>query len=362
MLESKEIRIVALSKYLPEGESLEQHIKKIVSEKKPVNIMYDRSNSFDPNCVVAKIGSDAIGLVNKDDIRYVEQLLTKGQAFAKLKFKDLYDDGNSQPILKYSAVIDLEEVPKILPGEDWAKWTYNFPLIKKIDEWDSVDYLADMLTESLVESGDITTETEKIAEELIKAMHFDISVETTKKIENLTFLLEHLPSKGAAELRNRLQRASTGRRSQKTCMEKVPNWYVDLLRSDESTELWYKLSNRIKADKNITTDRIPDEALIDTLSELNANLVQLPYDLNIHIDNIAEIYAKAFYSNIPKDKLRELFSALILREWLRMLLKLQDNIAVTNLFICRDFIVTGGVVKFQDIISDGGTKIVLPQS
>lgn len=360
MLVSKEIRIVALSRYLPEGDTLEKHIERIVNEKRTVNIMYDRSNSFDPNCVVAKIGSNVIGFVNSDDIRYIEQLLKKGVAFAKLKYKGLYDDGNSQPILKYSALIDLEDVPKILPGEEWAKWTYNFPLINKIDDWDSVDYLADMLTEYLAESGDITPEIEDITEQLIKAMHFDISVETTKKIENITFLLEHLQSEKALVLKNNLQRASTSRRSQNTCMNKVPNWYVELLRSDESTELWYKLSNRIKGDKNITTNKISDVDLKDTLSELNSNLVQLPYDLNIHIDNIAEIYAMAFYSNIPKDKLKELFSALILREWLKLLLEVQELTEIKNLFLCRDFIISGGVVKIGDIIEKGATKIVNP--
>ena len=346
---AKEIRIIALDIHLSE-ESFSEELRMIAEEMMPLSIVLE-PNSYDSTCIAAKIGTKTIGVVNRDDKRYVIQLLTNGVAFDSLRFLSLHQKENETPIIRCTAWIDLEKVEPITEGEEWSSWNYEFPVIERISDWNNVDYVAGLLERAIMDSNSKPQTIDNLVEQLTSYTRFDISVETTIAYENLAFMLEMNSSEQNALRKHILQRASTERRTKRTHEEKLPDWWNMCLASPEAKNLRDTFSSLIKEKYGITDAVIPTETYLIEGKLLEQNLQKLPYGLYEHISSLGELYHRVFYRNIPRKKLKELLSALVLKDWLDKMNSNNQGVGNTYYYVGRDYIQHG------DNIYPGGTKV-----
>ncbi|MCQ2220451.1 MAG: hypothetical protein MJZ12_03605 [Prevotella sp.] len=346
---AKEIRIIALDIHLA-GESFSEELEMIAEKKMSVSIVLE-PNSYDSTCIAAKIGTKTIGVVNKDDKRYVMQLLSNGVAFDSLRFHSLYKKDNETPIIRCTAWIDLEKVEPITAGQEWSEWNYKFPVIERISDWSNVDYIAGLLERAIMDSNSETKTIDDLVEQLTSYTRFDISVETTIAYENLAFMLEMHDTEQNAQWKHRLQRASTERRTKRTHEEKLPDWWNMCLASPEAKDLRDCFASLTKEKYGITDAVIPTETFLKEGKLLEQNLQKLPYGLYEYTDSLGELYHRVFYRNIPRQKLKELLSALVLKDWLDKMNSSNQGVGNTYYYVGRDYIQNG------DNIYPGGTKV-----
>ena len=327
MLVRKEIRIVGLGFCKPDGMTLQDWVEGL--KDKSCFISYDRTNEFDSNCMVARVDGDAIGNVNADDQRFVEPLLVNA-AFTECEYKECYYTDSGNAILRYTIIIDLEDVSRFLPGEAWNDWSYDGELMPVIEDWKGVEFHLALLKRQLVMS--VTPDrmvVEMCLDAIEKSSLNDLSYETTNDLMDLSFMMEMNSSPYCAEWKNRIQQISTHRRSRRVVSASINRWYQNLLKGEEvrrMLELYNKTLMLRCKHENITDTR---PLLKEEFDKVDCCLENLPYRLYNSIEDFDTLYRQAFYTKIPRAKLLELFSACILRFFLKDLLINNGSLAQT---------------------------------
>lgn len=327
----KEIRGVALLKFLPSGVDLTAWLDNIQAKRHKAVIRYLKDNPCDSTCMVMSVDNVDVCYVNSDDKRFVKPLIDKsGYGECEADFMEVYRPENGTPILRYTIVVDLEEVEKIRPGEEWDNWDYTGPLLLSIGNINNAWHYANCIKKAIVSGTEgICDTTTALIDDFAEATLIDMSVETTQLYDDLLFLLETNRRSVWREYINMLQHASTVRRTDNKRKAFIENWWPKFLESDVVNRLCQKFAADIAKKGNMLSPKVNKK----NLEELNLALRRLPYDLYMYVDNLRDMWSVVYYTQIPRDKFHKLLSALALRERLQRAVSKKVPFVVNNLTI-----------------------------
>ena len=327
----KEIRGVALQKFLPSGVDLTAWLDNIQAKRHKAVIRYLKDNPCDSTCMVMSVDNVDVCYVNSDDKRFVKPLIDKsGYGECEADFMEVYRPENGTPILRYTIVVDLEEVEKIRPGEEWDNWDYTGPLLLSIGNINNAGHYANCIKKAILSGTEgICDTTAALIDDFAEATLIDMSVETTQLYDDLLFLLETNRRSVWREYINMLQHASTVRRTDNKRKAFIENWWPKFLESDVVNRLCQKFAADIAKKGNMLSPKVNKK----NLEELNLALRRLPYDLYMYVDNLRDMWSVVYYTQIPRDKFHKLLSALALRERLQRAVSKKVPFIVNNLTI-----------------------------
>lgn len=353
----KEITIVRIKDYVPEGMTLEEHLDIVEREALPVTISFDPTNTHDKEAKCATLPTgEVLGLVNSDSHRYIKAMMEKNDRHTCAgQFVEVVRREGHTPVIVYKVLINLEEVEKLKAGEDWNLWDTDLPVCSHFGDMDSVHRLATLLTNDFLTGEDKPYYTVLI-EKLEKASLYDMSVETTIAYDDICFLLESNRTANMKIYKNLLQHATTVRRTDRMRKSFVEKWWPEVLESDPIVGMWNEymktlcVQNKIKADGKISQKLVKAE-----LERIDENLKRLPYKLYFSIGNVADLFSGMFYTKIPRQKQKKLLSVMALKYKLE---EIQDkkSIRVNNLFVNGG--VSFGSANIGDVLNDNAMKIV----
>lgn len=323
MLIRKEVRIVGIPYNIPATVAdPHKYVEDIAAKREQCTISYDRTYKDDPTCQKGTIGRKKIGAVAYEDKKYVKPLLDMSPTHTyKADFMELYWDEEMNPVLRYRVCVDLCDVKKELPGEYWKDWHYHGLVRVAVEEWDNLEYMIAMLRASL--TGGVTEdmmETDDMIRDIARMCKQDICMETTSAIEELCFMLEMNRDAESDRLKKRLQSASMSRRSKKHRIEFAEKWWPSFCTGKASVSLLNTFCMRLKAKYNIMDNDNCLEYLKKEYVIIENDLQALPYNLYDHIEQPAMLFFVAFYKLIPREKMVDMYSAMLMRHWMQQIL------------------------------------------
>ena len=188
----KEIRGVAIQRFLPSGMDLTAWLDHIEAKRHRAVIRFQKDNPYDSTCMVMSVDDVDVCYVNSDDKRFVKPLIEKsGCEECMADFLEVYRPENGTPILRYTVVVDLDDVEKIVPGEEWSEWDYTGPLLLSIGKINNAEHYYNSIKKAILGGTDgICDATARLIDEFVEATLIDMSIETTKLYDDLLFLLE----------------------------------------------------------------------------------------------------------------------------------------------------------------------------
>ncbi len=327
----KEIRGVALLKFLPQGMELTAWLDNIQAKRHKAVIRYQKDNPRDKTCMVMSVDDVDVGYVNSDDKRFVKPLIDRsGCGECEADFMEVYRPEGGTPIVRYTVVVDLDDVEKILPGEEWDNWDYEGPQLLSIGNINNAGHYANSIKKAILSGTEgICDATASLIGVFAEATLIDMSVETTKLYDDLLFLLETRQRNVWREYINMLQHASTVRRTDNKRKAFIENWWPEFLESDVVNRLCQKFASDIAKEGKMLIPKV----IKKYLEELNLALRRLPYDLYMYVDSLEDMWSVLYYTQIPRDKFHKLLSALALRERLQRALAKKAPLIVNNLTI-----------------------------
>lgn len=327
----KEIRGVALQKFLPSGVDLTAWLDNIQAKRHKAVIRYLKDNPCDSTCMVMSVDNVDVCYVNSDDKRFVKPLIDKsGYGECEADFMEVYRPEDGTPILRYTVVVDLDDVEKIVPGEFWSKWDYTGPLLLNIGKINNAEHHYNAVKRAILSGTDgICDATAKLIDEFVEATLIDMSVDTTKLYDDLLFLLETNKRSVWREYINMLQHASTVRRTDSRRKAFIENWWPEFMVSEAVNRLYQKYMADMARQGKIVGKEVNSQYL----EELNTALRGLPYDLYMYVDNLKDLWSVVYYTQIPRDKFHKLLSALALRDRLQMTVNGNMPFVVNNLTV-----------------------------
>lgn len=325
----KEIRGVAIQRFLPSGMDLMAWLDNIEAKRHKAVIRYQKDNPCDSTCMVISVDDVDVCFVNADDKRFVKPLIEQsGCEECEADFLEVYRPENGTPILRYTVVVDLEDVEKIEPGEEWSNWDYNGPQLLSIGKINNAEHYANAIKKAIARGTDgICDATARLINEFVEATLIDMSIETTKLYDDLVFLLETRQRSVWREYIEILQHASTVRR--KDCRRKafIENWWPEFLEGEAVNRLCQKFAAEIAREGKM----LGGPVIAQYLEELNITLRRLPYDLYMYVDSLKDLWSVVCYTHIPREKFHKLLSALALRDRLQRAVDGKMPLIVNNL-------------------------------
>lgn len=329
----KEIRGVAIQRFMPSGMDLTAWLDHIEAKRHRAVIRYQKDDPYDSTCMVMSVDDVDVCYVNSDDKRFVKPLIEKsGCEECMADFLEVYRPENGTPILRYTVVVDLDDVEKIVPGEEWSEWDYTGPLLLSIGKINNAEHYYNSIKKAILGGTEgISDATARLIDEFVEATLIDMSIETTKLYDDLLFLLETRQRNAWREYINMLQHASTVRRTDNRRKAFIDNWWPEFLEGEAVNRLCQKfVANIAKEGKMLSED-----VIAQYLEELNITLRRLPYDLYMYVDNLKDLWSVLYYTQIPREKFHKLLSALALRDRLQMASRGNMPLIVNNLTVNR---------------------------
>ena len=325
----KEIRGVALLSFLKTREEVEAVLNKIETEKSVAVIRYSMANSYDATCMVISVDGRDIAYVNVDDKRYVSPLLKEARnGTCEAEFLEVYRPEKGTPIVRFLVTVDLEDVEKLQSGKQWDDWDYDGLQLLRIGNVFDVDFCAACIMKAVQKGKDgICEETTQMIEKFAEASLIDMSVETTWQYDNILFLLETRHRAVWRDYINMLQHASTVRRTDGKRNVFTQKWWPEFLESEAVNRLCKEFGGVLAKNGEF----IGKNVLRKHLKMLNKELMQLPYNLHLCLDDMEELWSVLYYTQIPRDKFHKLLSALALRDRLQRAVDGNMPLIVNNL-------------------------------
>lgn len=303
----KEIRCVALKRFQPDGDKLNAELDMLERIRPEVRIKYRRDNCVDVSCMEIWLGLKVIGYVNADDKRYVEPILRESGS-CPARFLEVYREEGHTPIVRFLVMVDLDEVMPIKAGAEWEKWEYTFAVVPMIDDLSTVGFTGDMLKEMLMKGKmDDCMTVDELMESFVKASMFDMSVETTRRYDDLLFFLETSRQRNRNYI-NMLQQGSTVRRTDRMREKFLQEWWPGFMASEVARRLYKSFAT----DMERKHGGITEACITMEYDNLHRELMMMPHSLSDDMNDIATMWAKMYYTNIPRKKFIEVLSAITL--------------------------------------------------
>jgi len=149
------------------------------------------------------------------------------------------------------------------------------------------------------------------------------------------------------EWKNKIEWASTQRRTEKTQNEILKGWFPEFVSRDNCSMLICDHKKGKQGMAHYSTDDL--NARLETVEQ---KLSDLPKGLHRHTDELNRLLVLSYYTNIPREKLRQLLSLLVMRNCiLCQLMQKGDKSRDYTLVIGKLSVVCG------DMINCGGLKI-----
>lgn len=126
-----------------------------------------------------------------------------------------------------------------------------------------------------------------------------------------------------------LQHASTVRRTDDKRNVFTQKWWPDFLKSEAVNRLCKEFGGELAKNGEF----IGKNVLKKHLKRLNKELMQLPYNLHLCLDDMEELWSVLYYTQIPRDKFHKLLSALALRDRLQRAVDGNMPLIVNNLTV-----------------------------
>lgn len=329
----KEIRGVAIQRFLPSGMDLMAWLDNIEAKRHKAVIRYQKDNPCDSTCMVMSVDDVDVCFVNADDKRYVSPLLKEARnGTCEAEFLEVYRPEKGTPIVRFLVTVDLEDVEKLQSGKQWNDWDYKGLLLLRIGNVFDVDFCAACIMKAVQKGKDgICEETTQMIENFAEASWIDMSVETTWQYDNILFLLETRHRAVWRDYINMLQHASTVRRTDGKRNVFTQKWWPEFLESEAVNRLCKEFGGELAKNGEF----IGKNVLKKHLKILNKELMQLPYNLHLCLDNMEELWSVLYYTQIPRDKFHKLLSALALRDRLQRAVDGNMPLIVNNLTVIK---------------------------
>lgn len=311
----KIIRVGTLWKFKPEGVSVDELTDEFMTSKPDLRITFERSNVADGNAMLAMWGKRKVGYVNADDQKWLLPVMEgKGRRCVLSYDRMVLRTDGQCPILKYSVMVDTDSVTDAeVPEDDWRGFHYSFAQLDTTEEMDALQFALGELDE--LQRGAVVYGMSRAdcVDMICENCRFDLSRETSRRIDDCCFALEMAGDEESVALLDRLEEASTGRRgvSGEAAWE---SWFQNLLKSKRAERLLMLYKNECRRNRNVR--RVNDEMMQNDLDAIEDELLLLPFNLHMYIDNPSRLMHLAYYKQMPEEIQLELLSALVLRQLL----------------------------------------------
>lgn len=290
-----------------------------------VSVKPEPTNETDEEAFVARFASRKAGYVrNREEYKSLAQaaLTTSGRGYFRARVKEVIISAEGYFFVE--AETDSTPIVPILHKDHWKEWEPILPLFPMTEEFlcveDATMMMIDILRHETLTS-DEEEELQEYTETLITMGKYALWYEAKEGIENVIKAMEAKKGDKMRYMANELEHLLSGLCNEGRQKKLRKSWLPHLLSTHEAERAWHDWLHLKGADCHKPDNLKMMSWLEDIETELSNIPALAPYS---HDDKIAMLI-RAHYTRIPLDKYRQLLTAFVIRDRLRMRLGLPTN-------------------------------------
>lgn len=290
-----------------------------------VSVKPEPTNETDEEAFVARFASRKAGYVrNREEYKSLAQaaLTTSGRGYFRARVKEVIISAEGYFFVE--AETDSTPIVPILHKDHWKEWEPPLPLFPMTEEFlcveDATMMMIDILRHETLTS-DEEEELQEYTETLITMGKYALWYEAKEGIENVIKAMEAKKGDKMRYMANELEHLLSGLCNEGRQKKLRKSWLPHLLSTHEAERAWHDWLHLKGADCHK-----PDNLkMMSWLEDIETELSNIPALAPYSNDDKVAMLIRAHYTRIPLDKYRQLLTAFVIRDRLRMRLGLPTN-------------------------------------
>lgn len=296
-----------------------------LDRKKPrVTIQPEPTNENDPDAFVVRWVSRKVGYLRyREDCKAQAHTILK--ASGRVFFHARVDEVCISPSGYFYATAETEATSMLLVTREdkWQMWTPKLPLYPMTEEMMCVDDAVMMMQELLAEEGESKADLEELQEYTKVLMEIGRNAiwrEAKEGLENIVKILESREGDEMRQMANDIERLLTGMCNDHRIAERRKEWLPKMKANAEAERTWREW----RCMKGNDIGEMDTLDMILYLMETEKELTQNPALAFCSIEDETSLLSRAYYTDIPLDKLRCLLAIFVIRGRLRGVLNIPN--------------------------------------